>query len=94
MFPKGETSKQVEEENTAEMIDSQQEAIAVALRGHGQQVPEVIIIAPGRQDGSAARRCCEAGDGSSSVDGVRGRPAPTQLRGAISTHKPGRHASR
>ena len=30
-FPKGVTDKQVEEESTAEMIDSQQEAVAVAL---------------------------------------------------------------
>ena len=44
LFPTGVTSKQVEQENAAEMASSQQEAIVVALRALGQKVPEVITI--------------------------------------------------
>ena len=44
-FPKGVTDKQVEEESTAEMIDSQQEAIAVALRATGPRCPDFPLVA-------------------------------------------------
>ena len=44
LFPKGVTSKEVDQQGAAEMADSQQEAIAVALRALGQTVPEVVSI--------------------------------------------------
>ena len=61
MFPKGTTSKQVQEENAAEMADSQQEAIAVALRATGTKVARGDHHRPGpgrltRQGRAAGRR--------------------------------------
>ena len=87
MFPKGTTSKDVEEENTAEMVDSQQEAIAVALRATGATVPEVISIAqvPG---GSPSKGVLRAGDEVVSVDGVPANSTEA-VRGAVQKHKPG-----
>lgn len=54
LFPKGATEKQIEEQNTAEMADSQQEAIAVALRALGVQVAERVTIAEVAKDAPAA----------------------------------------
>src|SRR4051812_8091987 len=87
MFPKGTTSKEVEEENTAEMVDSQQEAIAVALRATGATVPEVISIAQVPGD-SPSQGVLRAGDEVVSVDGV---PADSTeaVRSAVQKHKPG-----
>jgi PDZ domain-containing protein len=87
MFPKGTTGKQVEEENAAEMADSQQEAVAVALRATGTKVPEVITIAQ-VPDGSPAKGVLQAGDEVVSVDGV---PADgtDAVRGAVQKHKAG-----
>ena len=87
MFPKGTTSKQVQEENAAEMADSQQEAIAVALRATGTKVPEVITIAQ-VPDGSPAKGVLQAGDQVVSVDGV---PADSTdaVRSAVQKHAAG-----
>ena len=43
--PRARPASRSQEENAAEMADSQQEAIAVALRATGTKVPEVISIA-------------------------------------------------
>jgi PDZ domain-containing protein len=87
MFPKGTTSKQVQEENAAEMADSQQEAIAVALRATGAKVPEVVSIAQ-VPDGSPAKGVLRPGDQVVSVDGV---PADSTeaVRRAVQKHQPG-----
>ena len=87
MFPKGTTSKQVQEENAAEMADSQQEAIAVALRATGTTVPEAISIAQ-VPDGSPAKGVLQAGDQVVSVDGV---PADSTdaVRAAVQKHTAG-----
>ena len=86
-FPKGVTDKQVEEENTAEMIDSQQEAVAVALRATGRTVPQHVVISAVAKDAPSAS-ALEAGDEVVSVDG---KPASSSeaIRDAISAHKPG-----
>ena len=87
MFPKGTTSKQVQEENAAEMADSQQEAIAVALRATGTKVPEAISIAQ-VPDGSPAKGVLQAGDQVVSVDGVRA-DSTDAVRTAVQKHAAG-----
>ena len=52
--PRAMTDKQVEEESTAEMIDSQQEAIAVALKALGQKVVEHVVIGQVAKDAPSA----------------------------------------
>jgi PDZ domain-containing protein len=44
VFPKGVTSTEVDHENAAEMAESQQEAIAVALRNVGETVNQVVTV--------------------------------------------------
>src|SRR5450756_1583480 len=68
VFPKGATSTQVGQENAAEMADSQQEAIAVALRALGQTVPEVVSIDALTTD-SPAKGALLPGDILVSIDG-------------------------
>jgi PDZ domain-containing protein len=87
VFPKGVTSKQVEEENAAEMTGSQQEAIVVALRALGQKVPEVITISDLTKD-SPAKGVLQAGDVVLSVGG-KAATTSASLRAAIRAHKPG-----
>ena len=86
-FPKGVTDKQVEEEGTAEMIDSQQEAIAVALKATGQKVPTQVVIGQVAKDAPSAA-LLKAGDRVLAVDG-KAVDGPDAIRSAISTHKPG-----
>ena len=87
IFPKGVTSKQVEEESAAEMAGSQQEAIVVALRGLGQKVPEVVTISELTKD-SPAKGVLRAGDVVVSIDG-KAFASSDGLRAAVRTHKPG-----
>jgi PDZ domain-containing protein len=86
-FPKGVTSKQVEEENTAEMVDSQQEAIAVALKATGADVKSHIVIAQVAKDGPNAARL-KAGDRLETIDG-RAVADSEAVRTAIGRHRPG-----
>ena len=87
VFPKGVTSKEVDHENAAEMADSQQEAIAIALRGLGQRVPEVVTISD-LSKGSPAVDVLRAGDVLVSVDGTA-VSTPDEVRAAVRAHKPG-----
>lgn len=86
-FPKGTTSKEVEEQNTAEMVGSQQDAIAVALKALGQKVTEHVTIAGVAEDAPSAA-LFKTGDEVVTVDSkpVTGSEV---LRAAIQTHKPG-----
>lgn len=70
LFPKGVTGKQVEQENTAEMAGSQQDAIAVALRALGKAVPETVLVAA-VPAGSPSAGVLKPGDEIVSVDGHR-----------------------
>lgn len=45
VFPEDVTAEQVREQNTALMQHSQQDAAVVALRAHGTEVPEDIMVA-------------------------------------------------
>ncbi|WP_406829883.1 PDZ domain-containing protein [Pedococcus sp. KACC 23699] len=86
-FPKGVTDKQVEEESTAEMIDSQQEAIAVAIRATGQKVTTHTVIAQVAKDAPSAA-LLRAGDEVLAVDGTS-VDGPDTIRKVVSTHKAG-----
>jgi Lon-like protease len=87
LFPEGATSQQVDHENAAEMAESQQEAIAVALRGLGQTVPEVVSIGELTKD-SPAKGVLRPGDDVVSIDG-KAVNTPDSVRAAIRAHKPG-----
>lgn len=87
LFPKGVTSKEVDLENAAEMANSQQEAIAVALRALGQTVPEVVSIGELTKD-SPARGVLVPGDIVASVD-AKAVTTPDAVRAAVRAHKPG-----
>jgi len=87
LFPEGVTRKQVESENAAEMADSQQEAIAIALRSLGQRVPEVVTIRD-LTKGSPAKGVLQAGDVLVSIDGTP-VTTPDGVRTAVRAHKPG-----
>lgn len=91
LFPKGVTSKQVDSQGAAEMADSQQEAIAVALRGVGETVPEVVTIGELTKD-SPAKGVLLPGDIVVSIDG-KAVSTPGSVRAAIRAHKPGESAS-
>ena len=86
-FPKGVTDKQVEEESTAEMIDSQQEAIAVALKATGQKVTTHTVIGQVADDAPSAA-LLKAGDEVLAVDG-KSVDGPESIRAAIGTHTAG-----
>ncbi|MDU0314781.1 PDZ domain-containing protein [Phycicoccus sp. M110.8] len=86
-FPKGITDKQVQEEGAAEMADSQQEAIAVALRAVGQKVVQHVVIAQVTQD-SPNRSVLRPGDEIVSVDGTAVDDSAS-IRTAIGNHSAG-----
>jgi Lon-like protease len=90
LFPKGVTSTEVDQENAAEMADSQQEAIAVALRALGQTVPEVVSIDALTTD-SPAKGALLPGDILVSIDG-KAATTPASVRASIRAHKPGQSA--
>ncbi|MHB8273696.1 MAG: YlbL family protein [Dermatophilaceae bacterium] len=87
LFPKGVTSTQVEQENAAEMADSQQEAIAVALRALGQTVPQVVTVKELTKD-SPASGVLRAGHVLVSIDGTA-VTTPDGVRSAVRAHKSG-----
>jgi PDZ domain-containing protein len=91
LFPKGVTSKEVDHESAAEMADSQQEAIAVALRALGKTVPEVVAVA-GFTDQSLAKGVLQPGDIVDSIDG-KAVATPDAVRAAVRAHKPGETAT-
>lgn len=91
LFPKGVTSQEVDQESAAEMADSQQEAIVVALRALGQKVPEVVSISALVKD-SPATGVLRTGDVVVSIDG-RGVTTTDSVRAAIRAHRPGEPAA-
>jgi PDZ domain-containing protein len=87
LFPVGATSTEVDQENAAEMADSQEEAIAVALRALGQKVPQVVSIGS-LITNSPAKGVLRAGDVVVSIDG-RAVNTLDEVRAAVGAHKPG-----
>jgi PDZ domain-containing protein len=87
IYPPGQTGKQVEEENTREMQESQQHAITAALRQLGIQVKQQIVIAQITKGAPAAGKL-QRGDVVLAVDGKAVPDEPT-LRKLIGQRKPG-----
>ena len=87
LFPKGVTSSEVDQESAAEMADSQKEAIAVALRGLGLRVSQVVSIDALIKE-SPAKGVLRPGDVVVSIDG-RAVATIEAVRAAIGAHKPG-----
>jgi len=90
LFPKGVTSTEVQKQNAAEMVDSQQEAVAVALRALGRSVPEVVTVRE-LTKGSPASGALRAGDILVSIDGTA-VTTPDGVRAVVRAHKPGERA--
>ena len=87
LFPKGVTSKQVDQVSRADMTNSQQEATAVALRGLGRTVKEIVTIADLTKD-SPAKGVLRSGDVLVSVDG-KAVTASAAVIAAVRAHKGG-----
>jgi len=86
-FPKGQTSKQIDEQNAQDMTTSQEDAAAAALRELGITVPEIITIVS-RTATAPAAKVLRDGDIITSIDGVK-LTSDTQLHAAIEKHRPG-----
>lgn len=87
LFPPQQSAQDVEAENTAEMVDSQQEAAAVALRKLGYSVPERIKIAQVSKTAPSGD-LLKPGDVLTSVGGVAVTTADS-VRQAIQKVSPG-----
>jgi PDZ domain-containing protein len=88
VFPKGSSAKDVQDENAAEMVDSQQEAIAVAMTKLGIKVTQRVSVADFPKDSAAKAAGVVKGDHIVAVDGT---PIVTadQIRPAIAKHNVG-----
>lgn len=69
VYPPEVTREQVTKANQAEMVGSQQEAVAVALRATGRRVPEQAVVGFVQADGPAAGQLRQ-GDVLTSVNGT------------------------
>jgi len=87
LFPPQQTAQEVQAENQAEMVDSQQEAAAVALRKVGFTVPERIRVGQVAKD-AASGDVLKVGDVLTSVGGVAVTSADS-VRAAIQKATPG-----
>jgi PDZ domain-containing protein len=87
LYPPGTSAKDAEEENAAEMTDSQQVATAVAARSIGAKVTERTIVSA-VPDGSPAKGALRGGDQITSIDGTAVSDGD-QIRAAVQKHKPG-----
>jgi PDZ domain-containing protein len=87
IFPPQQTADQVQQENTAEMVDSQQEATAVALREAGFTVTEKVSIAAVSADAPSGTTF-HTGDVLVSIGGTDVTSADT-ARAAIQKATPG-----
>jgi Lon-like protease len=86
-FPKGQTSKQIDEQNAQDMTTSQEDAATAALRELGIPVPEVITVT-GLTASAPAAKVIKVGDVVTSVDGTV-LTNGAQLHDVIEAHKPG-----
>ncbi|POM24781.1 Lon protease [Actinomadura rubteroloni] len=86
-FPKNQTQKQVDEENTREMADSQQSAQVAALRELGIAVPSHIVV-QAVQKGKPADGQLRAGDEIVALDGKK-VAAVSEVTARMSKRRPG-----
>lgn len=87
LFPAGTTQEQVQQENVAEMEDSQKVAAAVAERATGKDVPLTVTVAD-VVSGSAADGLLQKGDVLVSIAGASAG-SPAAVREAVRSKKPG-----
>ncbi|HEY6740819.1 MAG TPA: S16 family serine protease [Lapillicoccus sp.] len=87
IYPPQQTQEQVQQENQAEMVDSQQEATAVALRAAGVPVTEKVSIASVAVDAPSGT-AFQAGDVLVSIGGTEITSADA-ARKAIQQANPG-----
>lgn len=87
LYPSSETAQQVEQENTADMLQSQDDAVVAALRHLGLPVTLTVTVesvtAGGPSDGHL-----QTGDRILSVDGTPVGTS-TEVRAAVAKKKPG-----
>jgi PDZ domain-containing protein len=87
VYPKGESAQEAEQQSTAEMNDSQENATTAALRALGIPVQTSVVV----QDlpaGSPSAGKLRRGDEIVSVDGKLATGG-SSLRAAVTAHKPG-----
>ncbi|WP_156465304.1 YlbL family protein [Knoellia sp. Soil729] len=87
IYPQKATREEVQQENTAEMVNSQEVAAAIALRETGHVVPERVTVSR-VPDGSPAKGVLEPGDEFVSVAGQR-TPDAAAVQAAVRSQKPG-----
>lgn len=87
IFPPQQSAEQVQQENQAEMVDSQQEATAVALRAAGVPVTEKVSVAAVSADAPSGTTF-QAGDVFVSIGGTEVTSADV-ARQAIQKATPG-----
>ncbi len=87
LYPPGVPAEQIDQQNTQDMIDSQQSATVAALRQAGVALTTTVVVQEVSSDGPSAG-VLEAGDVVESVNGVK-VTNPDELRAAISRVAPG-----
>lgn len=87
IYPEATTREEIQQENAAEMVDSQEVAAAIALRESGRTVPERVIVSQ-VPEASPAKGVLEAGDEFVSVAGTPTADAAA-VQAAVRAQKPG-----
>jgi PDZ domain-containing protein len=87
VYPPGQTREEIQQETSAEMSDSQEQATAAGLRELGMTVPETIKVAEVQQDAPVAQ-VVKKGDVILGINGQRSSDSG-ELRKAITALKPG-----
>jgi PDZ domain-containing protein len=87
IYPEAVTREEIQQENAAEMVDSQEVAAAIALREMGREVPERVVVSQ-LPEGSPAAGVLEAGDELLSVAGTA-TPDAAAVQGAVRAQKAG-----
>lgn len=91
IYPEDATREEIQQENTAEMVDSQEVAAAIALRETGRVVPERVLVSQ-VPEGSPAAGVLEAGDEFVSVAGTP-TPDASAVQAAVRSQKAGQPVS-
>ena len=87
LYPEGQTSEEVERQNTEAMVSSQENATAAALGELGITIPTTLTVA-GFSPGSDAERELQEGDVITEIDGVAVPDLP-DLRDRLQLVEPG-----
>ena len=91
IYPEAATKEEIQQENAAEMVDSQEVAAAVALRETGRAVPERVVVSQ-LAEGSPAKGLLEPGDELVSVAGTP-TPDAAAVQSAVRAQKAGQPVS-